>query len=64
MVPAVFKPILKPSSPWLTPVGPNVLRGGLRTMVNQFSDGRSNIFVPKHSPNIKRSEFTYVLANG
>jgi hypothetical protein len=45
-------------------MGPNVLRGGLREMVNQFSDGRSNLLVPKGTPNIKRTEFTYVAANG
>lgn len=60
MVPAIFKPVIKPSSPWLSPVGNAALRGGLKDMVNHYSDSRGNLFTPKGHPSIKRTPFTYV----
>jgi hypothetical protein len=49
-----------PNSPWLTPMGPLVLRGGLRGMVSQYSDGVTNLLTPKRVPMRRKTDFTYV----
>lgn len=58
MQPPEFK--VEATSPWLTPMGPLVLRGGLRGMVSQWSDGVSNILSPREIPTRRRQYFTYV----
>ncbi len=53
--PSISKPPI--DSQWPVPLNA-VLRGGLRDKVRQFSDGASNILVPKTPPTSKRTLVT------
>ena len=48
-----------PKNPWLTPFTPKVM-GGLREMISQYSDGRTNILNPPAQPTRSKGTYQYL----